>query len=374
LLIFVGIFLFFSLGGGGLAVVASEVPDYKTFVRLANKDAWKFSLAAVLKDKKHAKWLDDKKYESSIWEYIKNELADNAVKLECNVNEVVCFKRDFSFAAYNGSNWNAFIVKNCINRALSKETSEKKLGDALIDETAAFLKSQSRAYISDKESIVEKCADFGEQIDAAVRDIKIYARDLELYDYLKRLKELRTETYLEALTENQKFQRIQGELQAAKAFAEKFGDYEGNIAPDTAMVFRFDEKSKQIRGALYLPSIRCAGKSGSYYDISRALRNGKLSDFYMGDVVPGKELDKDDYESQVNKIFYFDDKVKLTKAKDLPKETVDEFLAKVEKTMKKDFWKGQNEIKSINMKQKLPSHFIADVLAECSEPPSLLYV
>ena len=281
----------------------------------------------------------------------------------------MCFKRDFSFADYNGSNWNAFLLKNCINRALSKETSEKNLGDALIDETAAFLKSQSRTYISDKKSIFEKCADFGGQIDAAVKDIKIYARDLELYDYLKELKKLRTETYLEALKENQKFQRIRGELQKAKAFVEKFGEYDGDVAPYTYMGLHFDEKAGQIRGALYYPELKCDKEND--YDIVKILRKGKLSNFYIGDIVPWKKTQQDDYERQNNKIFYFDGKMNNIKAKDLPEKTIQEFINEIKEIMNKDFWKRLDKIKTIETKNKLPLRILKNILAQDDDPSEI---
>lgn len=204
--------------GGCTNVGTPEIKTFRDFASFACKESWKVHLVNIVRcvdyveypDSKrvvhyeaHAQWLDDEKFESSIWGYIRNTIARYATsdRLFLPKDALKLGDVDFldscgsaSFYRYSGANWNAFLFKNCIKRALLSEYSADDLGDCLVDKTAELLRT-SGCFIQNVK--------FLDKLRDAVRDIKIYARALKLTEYLKELKYCLDDEYYDALSQKE---------------------------------------------------------------------------------------------------------------------------------------------------------------------------
>lgn len=157
----------------------------------ANKEAWKARLSSILKDNeillagaKHAKWLEDEKFENSIWVYLRDVLAENAVAEKHDMSQIIYFKKNFDCARFSNANWNAFLIRNTINRALDtgynngfyEKTKNAVINEKVVDDTVDFLLGKS------------EYQKFASKIRDASDDVKKYANALRLYRHLENLR------------------------------------------------------------------------------------------------------------------------------------------------------------------------------------------
>ncbi|MBR1479499.1 MAG: hypothetical protein IJ599_01180 [Alphaproteobacteria bacterium] len=178
-------------GGGGLAAptipgeasLVTELPDTpcKVLARVAYGDVYKVHLAEILKDDKHPEWLDDnyKKgfYESSIWDYVRKVVADNAVEFNQNKDDIIKIAAN-NPAKFGGANWNAFLLKNSINRMFDKRVLPSEY---VIDAAA---------------EAIRKNKDYGKywtNFEQTVSDVKLYSRALRLVELIRDIKDNRHE-------------------------------------------------------------------------------------------------------------------------------------------------------------------------------------
>ena len=190
------------LGGGGLAALTApdetvdKITDFKSFALFANKETWKARLSNILKDNeillagaKHAKWLEDEEFENSIWVYLRDVLAENAVAEKHDMSQIIYFKKNFDCARFSNANWNAFLIRNTINRALDtgynngfyEKTKNAVINEKVVDDTVNFLLGNS------------EYQKFASKIRDASDDVKKYANALRLYRHLENLRVFRNQ-------------------------------------------------------------------------------------------------------------------------------------------------------------------------------------
>ncbi|MBR1479461.1 MAG: hypothetical protein IJ599_00985 [Alphaproteobacteria bacterium] len=161
-------------------VFAEEIQTEDQFVAFAHKVAYKAHLNTIIQNGQGKLWFENEKFRKSIWDYVANALAENSVKNH-NKNEVIHIKST-EYNLFSGANWNALLLKNFINRAL--DASVSVIDENLVDETASFLLC---AECSGYTTALLGTPEDGQK-NGAVGDIKIYAKALGLYDYLKDMK------------------------------------------------------------------------------------------------------------------------------------------------------------------------------------------
>ena len=142
---------------------------------------YKVHLAKILKDDKHPEWLNDnyKKgfYESSIWDYVRNVVADNAVEFNQNKNDIIKIAVDDP-ASFSDANWNALLLKTSINRMFA---------DSVVPEEEE---------IDAAAEIIRKSEDYGKywtNFKQTVSDVKLYSRALRLVKLIRDIKDNRHE-------------------------------------------------------------------------------------------------------------------------------------------------------------------------------------
>ncbi|MBQ7524525.1 MAG: hypothetical protein IJT08_02875, partial [Alphaproteobacteria bacterium] len=163
--------------------LVTELPDTpcKVLAKVAYGDVYKVHLAKILKDDKHPEWLNDnyKKgfYESSIWDYVRKVVADNAVEFNQNKDDIIKIAAN-NPAKFGGANWNAFLLKNSINRMFDKRVLPSEY---VIDAAA---------------EAIRKNKDYGKywtNAQQTISDVKIYSRALRLIELIKDIKDNRHE-------------------------------------------------------------------------------------------------------------------------------------------------------------------------------------
>ena len=126
-------------------------------------------------------WLKCERFRDSIWSYVPKALAESAVKTEHKKDDIVELAVAWAPKDYSGANWNALLLRNFINRALD-ESVESVEGEVY------------RAAVNLGRH--DKYGRYKDKLAAAVSDIKIYARAMRLYDFLREMKQIRYATML----------------------------------------------------------------------------------------------------------------------------------------------------------------------------------
>ena len=130
-------------------------------------------------------WLKCERFRDSIWSYIPKVLAESAVKTEHKKDDIVELAVAWAPKDYSGANWNALLFRNFVNRALD-ESVESVEGEVY------------RAAVNLGRH--DKYGRYKDKLAAAVSDIKMYARAMRLYDFLREMKQIR---YAAMLTDGQ---------------------------------------------------------------------------------------------------------------------------------------------------------------------------
>ena len=174
------------------ALRPDRVKTKEEFTQIAVDMAYRAHVATIIQNGEAPAWFEQKNqkdkfvFADSIWEYISDVLAQNAVSTH-DMNSIIHIRSN-DYNKYCGANWNAFLFKNFINRALDSRTAIEKLNSSLITETAEFL--CNNGLVSYREALFGTPGTDNKISNGAVRDINIYARALKLFDYLKKLRNI----------------------------------------------------------------------------------------------------------------------------------------------------------------------------------------
>ncbi|MBR1479615.1 MAG: hypothetical protein IJ599_01810, partial [Alphaproteobacteria bacterium] len=184
---------------------AKQAP-VKEFFKSAHEDAWRAHLAKIARKSSAPSWIKSGykggKFKSSIWSYIPSVVAEYAIEKNSlfrstkwvsldNLDEQLQNenpKLEDVYTMYSGSNWNAFVFRNLMLNALrndvgwfkkeQKAFGQKQVGEDFLTGMVDCLKTY------------DELKGFSSELDRALADIKIYARDLQLYDYFQSVKEI----------------------------------------------------------------------------------------------------------------------------------------------------------------------------------------
>ncbi|MBR1479942.1 MAG: ubiquitin carboxyl-terminal hydrolase [Alphaproteobacteria bacterium] len=181
---FVGVFVFFSLGGG-LAAINTRAD----FQHKAVEESWRAWVSVVRNQPDAPKWIqsDNAKFEESIVGYIPKVLADATVgrgrfaSNRLKKNEVILLDHDPKNREYSGANWNSVMMLNLIaasylgNFARDAEKTAHFLSDEEVKSVGNILQGQL---------LTKYGVDYTEEIGRAISDIKIYANRLNLYNFI----------------------------------------------------------------------------------------------------------------------------------------------------------------------------------------------
>ncbi|MBR1479867.1 MAG: hypothetical protein IJ599_03160 [Alphaproteobacteria bacterium] len=244
-------------GGGGLAAptipgeAGEKITTSSRFIWFANKESWKAWLSNVLKDdeeifgknQKHARWLDDKRFQSSVWEYMRDVLAENAVLENHGADKIVVFKKDADLSLFSGANWNAFLMRNVINQSLSDLKTAKNITIDIVSSTVNFLLTFSK-YTFWKQKILD-----------AQKDIEKYANATRLCDYLNEMRKVKKSASYKHCLANKGT-----EVECFK------------IAPKVVGRFKFEKESKCFYGQIIYGNL----------NIDEKLRNKNISELPVG--------------------------------------------------------------------------------------------
>lgn len=174
------------------ALRPDRVKTKEEFTQIAVDMAYRAHVATIIQNGEAPAWFEQKNqkdkfvFADSIWEYISDVLAQNAVSTH-DMNSIIHIRSN-DYDKYCGANWNAFLFKNFINRALDSRTAIEKLNSSLITETAEFL--CNNGLVSYREALFGTPGTDNKISNGAVRDINIYTRALKLFDYLKKLRNI----------------------------------------------------------------------------------------------------------------------------------------------------------------------------------------
>ncbi|MBR1479800.1 MAG: ubiquitin carboxyl-terminal hydrolase [Alphaproteobacteria bacterium] len=190
--VFVRLFAFFLLGFS--VCFGSSIETLGDFQSLATKEGYRASLSLLRSKGDAAAWIqkgyDGGKFDTSIAEYIPQKLSDAVAGhgLFANAKKNVSIKlsADPGKVSFSGANWNALTVVNYIAAvyydifSLKNELGQKLFSCEGVEKVCDKLRGE---YIG-----------FASQIDAAKRDIKVYAEHLHLYDFLEQMVAIKSET------------------------------------------------------------------------------------------------------------------------------------------------------------------------------------
>ena len=173
------------------SVALGSVESVSDYLQIAQNKAWKAHLRTIIDvpgDTVAAfvpDWLKCERFRDSIWSYVPKALAESAVKTEHKKDDIVELAVAWAPKDYSGANWNALLLRNFVNRALDDGV---KSVEGEVYRAAVNLGRH------------DKYGRYKDKLAAAVIDIKIYARAMRLYDFLREMKQIR---YAAMLTDGQ---------------------------------------------------------------------------------------------------------------------------------------------------------------------------
>ena len=151
--------------------VINTKEEFQNFVYEAG---WRANAGYYDKSLRKDKWYNDKIYEDSIYKVIPQAIADCMQKKAefSNVGKIVTFEAN-DHTKYSYENWNAVVLWNYLEYAIHKH-------GALSNDGVSEVGEKLKTYYGEE---------YWKYINKAVSDIKSYATDLNLYDYIAEIKD-----------------------------------------------------------------------------------------------------------------------------------------------------------------------------------------
>ena len=235
-------------------------------------------------------------YESSIWSYIPGLLEEYVAKEEAKFSETdtVKLSQNHLVPSYGGANWNALPLRNFIFQVFNRNIFSKTTSNvyqnipqngglnSVIDEN--LLKNVVLALKNKK-----KYSAYHDKIDDALKDVKIYAQDLQLYDYLSRMRKIVWSEKYEKLLNCEVSGNTTSVAQAVKEMDDRLagakhsrddlemgivGIWQVQVAPNISASFYVDKGTNKLCGFLQFPTQKST-KNGDWF-LRKYVFHGKV--------------------------------------------------------------------------------------------------
>ena len=162
------------------------------FRKLVLINSWNAHASLFVNDPKRKEWYNDGMYSNSIYKVIAEEIADCVT---ASKEYAYAFKNDIQIVeyatkpsdlkdGYSQENWNAVVLRNYLAGAIHgyKKWNKNGINDSCVEEAGKSIKNFYKN-IEGIEGFINK----------AVADIKEYAKALDLYGYIEKVKQLPNE-------------------------------------------------------------------------------------------------------------------------------------------------------------------------------------
>ena len=164
------------------------IRSYEDLQHLVVGIAWRAHASLKVNDLEYIeqnKWYTFDYYKNSIYNVIAQGISDcvtqraefsNAGKSPCCSEHIVEFEVKPTMITYTKANWNALVLWNFLARTIvvDEHATKSEISYKTIEQIGADIKNKYSSILN-----------INEHINKAVSDIKTYAQDLELYDFIE---------------------------------------------------------------------------------------------------------------------------------------------------------------------------------------------
>ena len=152
---------------------ADRIDSYEKFFHFVTEISFRAHASRIINDPQAKTFLQNKKYNETLYKVIAKAMADCRFG-NIFFDKIVVFKNT-NAENYTLSNWNAVVLYNFLASVFDEQHNNFNIDDEMIDNVS----QKVNEYYQNK---------YVREIEKAVHDIKQYAKDLRLYEYIQKMK------------------------------------------------------------------------------------------------------------------------------------------------------------------------------------------